>query len=518
MTAGPRGRSEKPSVIIIGGGLGGIAAAVNLKKAGLHAFTIFERSAGPGGVWWDNRYPGVEVDVSSHLYSYSFKRFDWSRTHADQAELQRYLEEVIDDFDLRSHFRFETKVERVEWDGSRGYYVWTSDGDEHYCRAVISAVGLLNEPRFPDWPGLAGFEGPIFHSARWDPHVELAGKTVAVVGTGSTAAQIVPAIAEEAKQVTLFQREPGWIFPKGDRVFSEEERAILSGNWAHRRERLRLFWQIERGQFFGSIHRPGTKLNSLRERQAREYIAHAFKDRPDLQEAVTPRYPYAGKRPVLSSSFYPSLLRNNVTLVPHAVTSVSPTAVIDASGTEHRADVLILATGFQPTNFLVTFDIVGRGGRSLREMWGSDPQAFLGITVPAFPNFFMLYGPNTNGGEIVSQLERQAEYAVRTIWQLRNRRIDAIEVRPWFYEIYNEWLQRAIAKTSWVVSNNYYKSESGRVVTQWPYGAVIYRVLSKLLRRPSQSIELSKESHQGRRNIGRVKVLFPLDRRNATEL
>jgi len=485
-------RKSQPSVVIIGGGLGGIAAAVKLKKRGIGTFTIFERSAGPGGVWWDNRYPGVEVDVSSHLYSYSFKRFDWSRTHADQAELQRYLQEVIDEFDLREHFRFETKVERVEWDGSRGYHVWTSDGEGLYCRAVISAVGLLNEPRYPDWPGLADFAGPVFHSARWDGDADLAGKNVAVVGSGSTAVQIVPSIAGEVRRVTLFQREPGWVFPKGDREFSHEERRVLGRRLAQRRERLRLFWQIERGQLLGSIHRPGTKLNTQRERQARAYIARVFKDRPDLRVAVTPTYPYAGKRPILSSAFYPSLLRDNVELVPYAVASVTSDAVVDTRGVAHPVDVLVLATGFQPTKFLASFKLIGRNGRPLSQVWRNDPQAFLGITVPEFPNFYMLYGPNTNGGEIVSQLERQAEYAVRTIGQLRNRRIAAIDVRPSFYVKYNRWIQRSIAKTSWVLSNNYYKSESGRVVTQWPYGAIIYSALTKLLRRASQSIEFVK--------------------------
>ena len=344
----------------------------------------------------------------------------------------------------------------------------------------------------PDWPGLADFGGPVFHSARWDPDAEMSGRSVAVVGTGSTAVQIVPAIAEVAKQVTLFQREPGWVFPKGDRALSEEERARLSSSWGHRRERLRLFWQVERGQFVGSIHRPGTKLNSLREQQARQYINHVFKDRPDLRAAVTPTYPYAGKRPILSSTFYTALLRRNVKLVPYAVSSVAPHAVVDARGTEHDADVLVLATGFEPANFLASFDVVGRNGRSLHQEWAGDPQAFLGITVPGFPNFYILYGPNTNGGEIISQLERQAEFAVRTIGQLRSPLIDAIDVRTCFYERYNEWLQRAIAKTSWAVSNNYYKSESGRVVTQWPYGAVIYRAMTRTLRKPSQVLEFSK--------------------------
>ncbi len=485
----------RPRVAVIGGGFGGIAAGVKLQRAGIGSFTIFEKSAGPGGTWWDNRYPGAEVDVGSHLYSYSFKSHSWSRTHARQHELQRYLEEVIDDFGLRDHFRFNVAVERVVWqEPTQAYRVETSDGSASPFEAVISAVGLLNQPRYPDWPGLEDFDGPMFHSARWESEHDLAGRRVAVVGTGSTASQIVPAIAGLAGHVTLFQREPGWVIPKGDRDFTDQERARFQSPWARRRERLRLFWQIEQGQLRGSIHRPGTKVNTLREQQCRAYIAHVFKDRPDLRAAVTPSYPYPGKRPVLTGDFYPALLRENVELVPHAVASVTRHGVIDARGVTHPADVLVLATGFQPTNYLASLDVVGRAGRSLHRTWEGEPQAFLGITVPGFPNFYILYGPNTNGGEIVSQLERQAEFAVRSIRRLGRRGVTAVEVRPTFYVACNRWLQGAIAKTSWVLANNYYTTPSGRVVTQWPYGAIAYGVLTKLLGRPSERVWRSSTS------------------------
>jgi cation diffusion facilitator CzcD-associated flavoprotein CzcO len=477
-----------PTIAIIGGGFGGIAAGVKLKKAGIESFTIFEKSGGPGGTWWDNRYPGAEVDVNSHLYCYSFKSRDWARTHARQAELQRYLEEVVDDYGLRDHFRFNTAVERVVWDpDANGYALCASDGYGQTYRVVISAVGMLNVPSYPDWPGLDTFVGPTLHTARWEP-VDLAGKRVAVVGTGSTAAQLVPAIAGEAKHVTLFQREPGWVVPKPDRDFTDEERAALRDPWAHRRERLRLFWQIEKGQMFGQIHRPGTKQNALREQQSRAYIAAAFKDRPDLASAVTPSYPYPGKRPILSKDFYPSLLRDDVDLVPFAVQSVTATGVVDVRGVEHPADVLVLATGFQPSRYLASYEVVGRTGVTLQDFWKGEPQAFVGITVPEFPNFYILYGPNTNGGEIVSHLERQSEFAVRSIKRLRRDDAARIEVRPSYYRRYNRWVQGAIAKTAWVRSNNYYKADSGRVVTQWPYGALVYGALTKLLGPPSERV------------------------------
>ena len=477
-----------PSVIIVGAGFGGIAAAVKLKRSGFENFTVLEQSAGPGGTWWDNRYPGAEVDVGSHLYSYSFKPYDWTRTHARQPELQAYLAAVVDEFGLGPHLEFDTAVEAAAWDEStHTYTVRLRDGAERTCQVLVSALGLLNHPRYPDWPGLGDFEGPVFHTARWEADHDLAGRRVAVVGTGSSASQVVPALAGVAARVVLFQREPGWVIPKGDRDLTDEERAAFARPWARRRERLRLFTQLERGQLVGRIHRPGTKSNALREAQCRRYINHVFKDRPDLRAAVTPGYAYPGKRPVLTGGFYPALLRPDVELVPHAVTSVTPRGVVAATGTEHPVDVLVLATGFQPANFLATLEVTGRGGRTIHEEWAGEPRAFLGLCVPRFPNFYMLYGPNTNGGEIISHLERQAEYVVRALRRMDRDGVTAIEVRRRPFERYNRWLEGALAKTSWVDANNYYKSASGRIVTQWPYGALAYAAATRLLGRSCQT-------------------------------
>jgi cation diffusion facilitator CzcD-associated flavoprotein CzcO len=481
-------KKGSPSVTIVGAGFGGIAAAVKLARAGITTFTIYEKSEGIGGTWRDNVYPGAEVDVGSHLYSFSFRRNDWSRTHARQAELQRYLEDVVDEFGLRPHLRLGTAVTGAKWDEkTHTYTVSLADGETFASQVLISAVGLLNVPRYPDWPGLEEFAGPKFHTARWEHQHELSGKRIAIVGTGSTSSQLVPALAPVAGHVILFQREPGWVIPKGDRDFTSEERSTFSRRLAYRRQRLRLLWQIERGQIRGSIHRPGTKVNARREEQCRGYIDHVFKDRPDLRRMVTPDYPYPGKRPILTGTFYPALLRDNVELVPQAVTSVTPHGIVDAQGVEHPADVLVMATGFQPTHYLATLDIVGCRGASLQEFWHGEPSAFLGMTVPGFPNFYMLYGPNTNGGEIISHLERQAEYVVRSLRRMTAGGITAIEVRQRAYVLFNWWLQRGMTRTAWVVSNNYYKAPSGRVVTQWPYGSLLYGALTKLLGRVSES-------------------------------
>ncbi len=481
------GPAGTPQVVIVGGGFSGIATAVKLKRAGIDTFTVFEKSAGPGGTWWDNRYPGAEVDVWSHVYSYSFKSHNWTRTHARQEELQTYLEAVIDDYGLRPHFRFSTTVDEAIWDDeTHTYLVRLAGGEELRANVVVSALGLLNYPRYPDWPGLERFEGPKFHTFRWEHEHDLSTKRVALVGTGSTASQVVPEIAPVVGHLLLFQREPGWVVPKGDRDFTPDERRHFRSELQRRRERWRMALMLERGQVGGAIHRPGTKTNTLREAQARAFIEREFADRPDLREAVTPKYPYPGKRPILNSTFYGALKRDNVELIPRAVASVTPTGVVDVTGEEHPVDVLIMATGFQPANYLASLEITGRDGRTIHEVWGDEPKAFLGLTVPGFPNFFMLYGPNTNGGEIVSVIERGAEHIVAVVKRMTRQGVTAVEVRRSFYERYNRWIDAKMDGTAWVVSNNYYKSPTGRIVTQWPFGAFFYGVLAKTIARPSE--------------------------------
>jgi cation diffusion facilitator CzcD-associated flavoprotein CzcO len=477
-----------PRVVVIGAGFGGIAAGVKLRRAGINTFTIYESSLGIGGTWWDNTYPGAEVDVGSHLYCFSFKPHDWSRTHAQQAELQKYLEATVDEFGLRPHLELGVSVESATWDDDN--HVWElslDDGRVDVCNVLVSAVGFLNVPRYPDWPGLAEFEGPKFHTARWEHQHDLTGKVVAVVGTGSSATQVVPAIQPLVQQLYVFQREPGWIMPKGEHDFTAEDRARFANPWRRRQDRWRQRYQLERSLWRGHLYRPGTKTNEARRQFCLSYIDRKFADRPDLREAVTPTYPYPGKRPIFASTFYPALKKENVELVPRAVASVTRTGIIDADGTERAVDVIVLATGFQAANYLARFEVAGRGGQTLAEYWAGEPHAYLGITVPGFPNFFMIYGPGTNGGEIVTMLASQAEYAVRAVKRMIRERVTAVEVKPSFEARWNRWLQRTMAGTSWTMSANYFTSRSGKVVTQWPYGNVMYRLLTKLLGRVSET-------------------------------
>jgi cation diffusion facilitator CzcD-associated flavoprotein CzcO len=482
------GPAGTPRVAVIGAGFGGIAAGVKLKRAGIDTFTIYESSLGIGGTWWDNTYPGAEVDVGSHLYCFSFKPYDWTRTHARQPELQKYLEETVDEFGLRPHVRLGATVESAQWDDDRHVWMILLDDDtvDEY-HVLVSGVGFLNVPRYPDWPGLDGFDGPAFHTARWEHGHDLHGKVVAVVGTGSSATQVVPAIQPIVQQLYVFQREPGWVVPKGERDLTDEQRAAFAQPWRRRRERWRQRLVLERSLWRGHLYRPGTKTNEARRQFCLSYIERQFGDRPDLCQAVTPNYPYPGKRPVVASTFYRALKKDNVELVPRAVASVTGNGIVDADGVERAVDVIVMATGFQPADYLARLRVVGRDGRTLQEHWAGEPHAFLGITVPAFPNFFMLYGPGTNGGEIVIMLESQAEYAVRAIKRMIRERVTAVEVKSSFEARWHRALQSRMPGTSWTMSNNYFTAPSGKVVTQWPYGNMQYRVLTKLLGRVSET-------------------------------
>ena len=471
------------NVAIIGAGLGGVATAVKLKLAGVEEFTVFERSPAPGGTWWDNTYPGCEVDVPSQLYSYSFMPYDWSRSYARRVELQRYVEDTIDRFQIRDRFRFGCTVDSAAWDAAASRYrVRLATGEELAFNAVVSCVGLLNKPRFPDWPGLETFAGPSFHSARWEHEHELTGKTVALVGTGSTAIQIAANVAERAEHLYVYQREPGWIFPKRAKDYRPISRLI--------RRRAPVVQRCERAAWwlifdFGlrDLFRAGSPVGRLAEKICRRFIDARIED-PMVRAQVTPSYPLGCKRVIFDDTFYTTLNRENVTLVPHAVTEVTDTGLLSADGVHRAADVLVMATGFHAQQYLATLQVTGAGGRDLHEQWAGEPRAFLGITVPGFPNFFMLYGPNTNGGNsIIFQLERQADVAVRMIAGLRDRDATIVETPPEAFARYDRWIAGQIDKrfTSANFCHNYYFSPTGRNVTQWPRGGLDYWAITRVL-------------------------------------
>ena len=472
-------------VAIIGAGFGGIAAAVNLRKRTSADFVIFEKAAGVGGTWWHNRYPGCEVDVHSHAYSFSFVRYDWPRTHATQPELLRYSEDVVNLFGLRPRLRLNTAVTGVRWlDEKARYELRTAAGDTEYFDVVISAVGLLSVPRIPEWPGLADFGGVTFHTAEWPAGQDLTGRRVAVVGTGSTAAQVVPAVAEQASMLYVFQREPGWIEPKQERPFSAAERWVyrnLPG--AQKAHRAFLFHKAaQRGLAFDL----GSRRQAERRAACVAFIESSVTD-PFVRASVTPGYPWGCKRVVLASTFYTALNRENVELVPHAVTSVTRSGVVDETGAERAVDILVLGTGFQPTHYLATLDVRGSGGISLREAWSARTTAYLGITVAGFPNFFILYGPNTNGaGSIIAQLERQAEFAARAVARIERGRWRYVDTDGAAQDRYVAWIDRQLAAHASAMDSgctNYYHDAGGFNITQWPSSHLKYLVTVRTMGR-----------------------------------
>lgn len=497
---------KTPTVAIIGAGLGGIAAAVNLSKRGIRSFTVFEKSDGVGGTWWDNRYPGAECDVPSALYSFSFKLHDWTRTHASQAEIQEYLEEVVDDYEMRDRFRLGVGVVRAEWDEDRMQYLVTlTNGETHWFDVVVSAVGMLNVPNIPDWPGMESFNGPIFHSARWDSSVDLTGKRVAVIGAGASAAQVVPGLQPIVKELLTFQREPGWVFPKDDRDYTQEERNHLSRFGRRRLVRWKTLRAMDKGLKVASDPEAAEKMV----KRGTDYINSVFADRPDLAEALTPSFAPRCKRNIQSSTFYPALLEPNVTLIKRSIVRVTENGVVDDQGQEYEVDAIVLTTGFQAQNFLSTYDIVGRDGTSLHEYWGEEPHAYLGITVPNFPNFYIMYGPNTHGTVVSYVLERQAEFLARDVRRISSAGGGAIEVKPDVEAEFQRELQAGIdAVSAWKSGcNNWYETPSGHNVVQWPWSHDRYWWVARRTRRSSSTFTpLSTTAKKARQQSSDTRI------------
>jgi len=463
-------------VLVVGGGFGGIAMGVRLKRSGIDDFVILEQNPGPGGTWWTNDYPNAEVDVSSSIYSYSFRPGSFSRTHAGQVELLEYITSTVDEFGLAPHFRYNTRVESVAWDGARErYVVATRQGQTIDAKFVVSAVGMLSDPKRPTWPGVEMFEGRLMHSSEWDHSLALSDKTVGVVGVGSTGAQIIPGVAPRVRELKVFMREPGWVLPKHARDYTPEE---LRKNRSRLRRRLRRTLDMVRSDWhhiYHPIYMAGSKRNLEFERIAVRYLDEVFKDRPDLREAMTPKYQFSAKRRVVSDDFLQALTLPNVELVTGGVVALTKTGVVTGDGRETEVDVLVHATGFKAADYLSSLKVTGRYGADLHEVWGDAAFAFLGITVPQFPNFFIMYGPNTNGGApITRMLELQARFIAAEIRRAERQGWTSIEVRKRASDRYQVWIQRRMEGTAWQSGNNYFKAPNGKIVTQWRDSSALY--------------------------------------------
>jgi len=461
------------SVAVVGGGIGGIAAATMLKRAGYHNVTVFERSAGLGGVWHANTYPGAACDVPSHFYEFSFAlNPDWSRRYAPQPEIKAYLERVVREQGVEPMFRFNSEVRSAAWD-DRGHWVLDTATGEHVADVLITACGQLSTPKYPDIDGLDRFEGPAFHTAKWRHDVELAGKRVAVIGTGCSAAQVVPAIQPQVATVDVYQRSPGWTMPRMDYEYSERAKRLFRRfPVLQRLDRLSVQAIME----FGAIGMTRRKwmlapLKALGRKRIRDAIAD-----PALQQALTPKDEFGCKRVMVSDDWYPALAKPNVHVITGGVERITPQGVVGADGVERPADVLVLATGFKSHDFVAPMEIRGVGGRRLADEWAETPKAYLGLSVPAFPNMFLLYGPNTNGGtgSVVFIVEAGMTHVLAALAELKRTGTRQIEVRREVADDFHREVKQALPDTVWTGCGNWYLDENGHSPNQWPWRWATY--------------------------------------------
>ncbi len=479
------------SVAVIGAGMSGILAGHRLAQAGI-PYTIYEKNDRAGGTWYENTYPGCRVDISNHLYSYSFaQRADWPYHYSTQPVLCEYFQDCADRFGVTPRIRFETEVRSATFDEERRVWVLEligPDGGAETAEAsvVISAVGQLNRPKLPDIEGIGSFAGPSFHSARWDHGVDLTGRRVAVIGTGASAAQFIPEIAETAGSVTVFQRTAPWLIPTPE--YHAEVPGGLSllfrklpgySEW----HRFWLFWRNAEG-ILDAVRvdpdwdgRPDavSEMNDLTRQLLTDYIVAQTGDDADLAAKLVPDYPPGAKRLIRDNGIWISTLRrDDVFLETTPISRVTPEGVETVDGTLHGADVIIYGTGFSASEFLTPMRIVGRGGIELHDRWQGDARAYLGMTVPGFPNFFLLYGPNTNivvNGSIIYFSECETGYVVEALRLMAEKGIDAIDCRPEIHDTYNRLIDEGNLSMAWGVSdvNSWYKNRFGRVAQNWPF-------------------------------------------------
>ncbi len=494
-------REERPiaqanfRVAIIGSGLLGIAAAVYLQKAGFDIVMI-EKTDAPGGTWNDNRYPGCGVDTASHFYSYSFApNPDWGHYFATQAEIADYVKDCVKRFGLDRKTRLNTEVRAARYDDrTKRWAVDIRDAagnaETLHVNAVVSAVGQLNVPTYPNIEGLERFGGIVVHSARWPRDLVYKNKRVVLIGAGSSGVQVGPTIAPDVKRLTVFQRSPQWF---ASRVNYHGE-VSEAQRWAFRN--IPFFWEWYRARLiwaFGDLlwpalfadtkPAPGVRVSRANDQLCElwtAYIRDKLKNRPELIAQMTPSYPPLVKRPPIDNGWFEMIQRDNVDLVRSEVDHVEPGRVVAADGTAYDADIIVLATGFQASRMLQTVHVTGREGRNIRELWGDDnPRAFLGITVPGFPNFFLMYGPNTNlahGGNLILHGECQANYLVSCLRHLKAQGRDAIEVRREAFDRYMAEVDERLARTVWSTPgvSSWFKNSSGRVTTNSPWRLVEY--------------------------------------------
>ena len=454
---------------IIGAGMSGILTAIKLKQRGVRDFAIYEKAGGLGGTWRDNTYPGLSCDVPSHVYAYSFElKPDWSHRFSPGAEIQGYFEGVAKKYGLDSHFRFNSEIVRAEHHDGR-WHLSIKDGATDVVDFVICATGVLHHPAYPDIPGLGDFEGACFHSARWDHSVPLEGRRIGIIGTGSTAIQIVPALADIVSKLTLFQRTAQWVLPLANPAYSEDEKAMYRAS----PEQLQQSYDFWSARFVDTFARAVIgDQDGLRKIEAacRTNLEQNVVD-PDLRRRLTPNYRAACKRLIMSDAFYPAMQKRNVALVTDGIDRIEPGGVRTKDGVLHELDVLVLATGFDGHAFLRPMDVVGESGRRLADAWTQANEAYRSVAVPGFPNFFMLVGPNSPIGNfsVILISEIQLAYILQLVDLVLGGKCRSVVPKEEATRLFNIALREAMKGTVWVTGcRSWYLDRNGNPAL-WPW-------------------------------------------------
>ena len=465
-------------VLIVGAGFSGLCMGIKLLEAGMKSFLIIEKSSDIGGTWWDNRYPGCACDIPSHLYSFSFAPLtEWTRMYPGQQEIHDYLKRCVEHYGLAPYLHLNACFREAVWNESES--VWNAtdgEGTRIRARVLVSGMGALHVPRYPELPGLVRFSGPAFHSSTWDYGVDLDGKNVAVVGTGASAIQFVPQIAPRVGKLYLFQRTPPWIVPRLDFAISEKWkerfRRVPLTRWAFRQY---IFWRQE-FRVLGFLGNESVRKKA--EAIALRHMARRIKD-PKLRAALTPKYLLGCKRVLVSDDYYPTLNRSNVELVTDGIAEVGEHSIVTRDAVERPIDVLIYGTGFRATEPLIGCRVVGKGGMEIHDAWGKRMTAYLGVAVNGFPNFFMLLGPNTGLGHnsVVLMIEAQVRYTMNCLKLMKRRKQRVLEVRPEIQQSFVEEIYRRMGTTVWQSGgcHSWYQDQfTGEITTLWPGSVVSY--------------------------------------------
>ena len=458
-------------IVIIGCGFGGIGTAIRLKQSGILSFRIFERASEIGGTWRDNTYPGAACDVPSHVYSFSFEpNPDWSRAFASSGEIQDYLLRCVDKHQLRPHIEFDTEITEAAFDEQAGHWTLTTNrGETVTARFVVSAVGGLVDPAYPDIKGISEFRGELFHTARWNHDYDLAGKRVAVIGTGASAVQVVPAIAPQVAKLSVFQRTAAWVMPKRDHRFSERAKERFRRfPLLQRAVRSLLFWMSEAMGPLVFLNAP--RLKKWPEKASLRHLHASVKD-PALREKLRPHFQFGCKRMLISDDYWASFERQNVELVTAGIEAIRPDGIRTADGVEHPVDAIIVATGFALGLASAPFPVTGIGGRSLDEVWSRGAVAYKGLCVAGFPNWFIIMGPNTGPGHtsVLVFSETQIGYILQVVKKMIAEDLKSVSVRQTVQDRYNAGLQKRMKHMVWSSGcNSWYLDASGENHALYP--------------------------------------------------